>query len=486
MNRIPYIILSAFLSLVALSTCAERYKIFRFDNGDDYICEGVRRIVDDAGKIGFSDDRGKVIIAPRYAFAFPFEDGVAKVTDKGYTVSEGEHRRWISPEWYFIDHNGSIVRREQRYAQIGQRLETYIKAQDARIGAAVIINGTDTVSVNGRRDFPMLSVYKFPQAIAVADYCFRHNIALTDTIRIAADELKPDTWSPMRDKYGREDISLPLSEVLAYSVQQSDNNACDVLFRLIGESQVADSLMKRIGYDEIHILNTEEEMNQDPYLCYANRATPLQVASLFDRFYRQEMRHDSSILEAVGAMMMQCNTGNNRLPLPLKPTNAMIGHKTGTGAVNSQGRIIGVNDAGYLFLPNKQGYAIAVFVADSGYGMAETEKIIADISEIVFQSLMKQETINGEYVDSNDGSTLTIIKEENGRLKLGISLTRLTTIDDGGGALSDKGLTFSATDAAGNPIYGEIIIDGNNAKLKFTKSTWEYLPVGTTYTFQRK
>ncbi len=112
--------------------------------------------------------------------------------------------------------------------------------------------------------------------------------------------------------------------------------------------------------------------------------------------------------------------------------------------------------------------------------MAETEKIIADISEIVFQSLMKQETINGEYVDSNDGSTLTIIKEENGRLKLGISLTRL------GGALSDKGLTFSATDAAGNPIYGEIIIDGNNAKLKFTKSTWEYLPVGTTYTFQRK
>ena len=72
-----------------------------------------------------------------------------------------------------------------------------------------------------------------------------------------------------------------------------------------------------------------------------------------------------------------------------------------------------------------------------------------------------QEKINGEYVDSNDGSTLTIIKEENGRLKLGISLTRLTTIDDGGGALSDKGLTFSATDAAGNPIYGEIIIDGN-------------------------
>ncbi len=341
-------------------------------------------------------------------------------------------------------------------------------------------------AVNGKRDFPMLSVYKFPQALAVADYCHKHNISLNDTIRISADDLNPDTWSPMRDKYGRKDISLPLSEILAYSVQQSDNNACDVLFRLIGGPQVADSLMKCLGYDEIHILNTEDEMYRDPYLCYANRATPLQMASLFDQFYRREMRHDSRILEALGAMMMSCNTGNNRLPLPLMPTNAMVGHKTGTGGMNSQGRITGVNDAGYVFLPNKQGYAIAVFVADSGYDMAETENIIADISEIVFQSLMMLETVIGEYEDRNDGSTLTISKKYNGRIKVEIGLNRLTSMDDGEGVLSDNGLTFSATDAAGNPIYGEIVVEGNRAILTFTQSTWEYLPNGTTYTFQRK
>jgi len=32
-------------------------------------------------------------------------------------------------------------------------------------------------------------------------------------------------------------------------------------------------------------------------------------------------------------------------------------------------------------------YTIAVFVADSAYDMAETSKIIADISEIVFLKL---------------------------------------------------------------------------------------------------
>ena len=168
------------------------------------------------------------------------------------------------------------------------------------------------------------------------------------------------------------------------------------------------------------------------------------------------------------------------------PTNAMIGHKTGTGDVNSQGRIIGVNDAGYVFLPNKQGYAIAVFIADSGYGMTETEKMIADISEIAFKSLMMQNNVIGEYVDCKDGSTLTISKKENGRIKVEIQLTRLTTIDDGVGVLFDNGLTFSATDAAGNPIYGEITIEGNTARLTFTKSKWEYLPDGTTVTFKRK
>ena len=159
------------------------------------------------------------------------------------------------------------MRRERRYAQIEQRLETFVKAQDARIGVAVIINGKDTVSVNGSKDFPMMSVFKFPQALAVADFCLKNNVHLSDSITIKADEVKENTWSPM-----------------------------------------------------MH-------------------------------------------------------------------TDAMIGHKTGTGDRNSQGRIMAVNDAGYIYLPDKTGYAITVFIADSAYDMNETSKIIADISEIVFLSL---------------------------------------------------------------------------------------------------
>lgn len=268
-----------------------------------------------------------------------------------------------------------------------RQLRDYVDGKDARIGIAVNVDGADTVSVNGNRDFPMLSVYKFPQALAVADYCGRYNIALDSLITVGADEIKTDTWSPMREKYGVRNLRLPLKEILAYSLQQSDNNACDILFRLIGGPQVADSLMKAEGLEHIVIESTEADMHHDPYLCYTNRSTPIAMACLYDKFYRLGILHDSPIHEAIGEMMQSCNTGNNRLAKPLLPTNSIIGHKTGTGDRNSQGRIIGVNDAGYVFLPNKKEYAMAVFLADSAYDMAETEKMIAEISEIVFKAL---------------------------------------------------------------------------------------------------
>ena len=56
---------------------------FHYDNGPDYVREGLYRIVDDRGRMGYADESGRVVIAPRFAFALPFEGGKAKVTDTG-------------------------------------------------------------------------------------------------------------------------------------------------------------------------------------------------------------------------------------------------------------------------------------------------------------------------------------------------------------------------------------------------------------------
>lgn len=90
------------------------FNVFRYDNGPDYVQEGLFRIVDDRGRIGYADSLGTVVIEPRFLFGFPFEKGRAKVTDKGEEKevpgSGGEKRYWDSDDWYYIDKQGKVIK----------------------------------------------------------------------------------------------------------------------------------------------------------------------------------------------------------------------------------------------------------------------------------------------------------------------------------------------------------------------------------------
>lgn len=111
MNKI-IIYLSAVLLLCSCGN-ARHYAAFQYDNGDDYVSEGLYRIVDRKGRIGYADETGRTVIRPRFAFGYPFEGGKAKVTDSGerkeVAGSGGEHWYWESDDWYYIDWNGDIV-----------------------------------------------------------------------------------------------------------------------------------------------------------------------------------------------------------------------------------------------------------------------------------------------------------------------------------------------------------------------------------------
>ncbi|MCR5890973.1 WG repeat-containing protein [Hymenobacter sp. J193] len=86
------------------------FRPFIFDNGPDYPAEGVLRIVDAAGLIGYADTAtGRVVLAPQYEAAFPFEHGRARVGRRCQLVREGEHSYWACAAWQSIDHAGRPV-----------------------------------------------------------------------------------------------------------------------------------------------------------------------------------------------------------------------------------------------------------------------------------------------------------------------------------------------------------------------------------------
>ena len=85
----------------------ELFYVFKYDNGPDYIQEGLFRIMDEDGLVGFADSLGNVIIEPQFKFAYPFKGGKTKATLKGerkvVPESDGEKHYWESETWFYID-----------------------------------------------------------------------------------------------------------------------------------------------------------------------------------------------------------------------------------------------------------------------------------------------------------------------------------------------------------------------------------------------
>ena len=150
------------------------------------------------------------------------------------------------------------------------------------IGVAVIINGKDTLTFNNEAHYPLMSVMKYHQALAVAHYLDQRDLPLSTHIRIEKQDLRPDTYSPLRDKYPNGGISLSIGELLTYTLQLSDNNACDILFEYIGGTASANQYLQTLGIEGFSISATENDMHQNPERCYENWSTPLSAA----RFHR--------------------------------------------------------------------------------------------------------------------------------------------------------------------------------------------------------
>ncbi|MBE0646493.1 MAG: WG repeat-containing protein [Bacteroidales bacterium] len=120
------------------------YEVFPFDNGPDYPCEGLFRIIEN-NKIGFADEiTGDVMITPQFDCAWPFENGYAEVSNDCWTQPEGEHSTWVSDSWFSIDKSGAKAL--PVYLEINDPVYLAIKM---RIGADMRLR-SDTTSEESR------------------------------------------------------------------------------------------------------------------------------------------------------------------------------------------------------------------------------------------------------------------------------------------------------------------------------------------------
>lgn len=266
------------------------------------------------------------------------------------------------------------------------QLQKIIAGADARVGVAVIADG-DTLTVNGSPDYPLMSVMKLHQAVAVARILEERGLPLTTTVHIYGQDLKAGTWSPLKDARPGGGFDMSVAELLRYTLQQSDNNACDILFDRFAAPEHVDSIIRSMGFRDFRIAATEDEMHRDLKKCRENVSSPLSAAELMDRLASGTLPLGKKYADFIRSTMLECRTGLNRLPLPLEGSGALIGHKTGTSDREADGRWTGINDVGFVLLPDGGSYTLAVFISDSALGMEENEKLIADISGAIYSEL---------------------------------------------------------------------------------------------------
>ena len=268
-----------------------------------------------------------------------------------------------------------------------------VSACPGEIGVAVIINNVDTVKVNNKSVYPMMSVFKVHQAIALCNDFDDKGLSLDTLITINRDKLDPNTWSPMMKEHAEPVISLSVRELLRYTLTQSDNNASNLMFKDIVKVAQTDSFISTlIPRPSFQIAYTEEDMSADHNKAYSNYTSPLGAAILMNRLFTENLISEEK-QTFIKNTLQECVTGTDRISAPLlDKEGVVIAHKTGSGYTNENGVLAAHNDVAYVRLPNQVCYTLAVFVKDFKGNESQASQYVAHISAVVYSILTKTST----------------------------------------------------------------------------------------------
>lgn len=274
-----------------------------------------------------------------------------------------------------ISVNGFAQKNELR-----KKLQAIVSSHAATIGFSLTdLQNGDTLTLNGTKHLPMQSVYKFHLALAILNQVDKGKLKLDQKVLVKKSDLLPDTWSPLRNKYPNGEVEIPLSEILSYTVSQSDNNGCDILFRLMGGPAKVNQYIHSMGIKQVAIVATEEQMHKDENVQFTNWTTPVATTDLLRLFYSQKILSKTSH-DFLWKIMTETVTGANKLK-GLLPAGTSVAHKTGSSGANAAGLTTATNDVGIVTLPNGKHFAVAVFVSMTKENEKATDLAIAELTK---------------------------------------------------------------------------------------------------------
>lgn len=280
----------------------------------------------------------------------------------------------------------TVVISHATYGQIShlrKGIDKIIENKELKLGLALYdFSNGDTLSIHGDNRFPMQSVFKFPIALAILNEVDNKKLELNQNILIEKADLLPDLWSPIREKYPQGNIKLPLSEIVKYTVSQSDNVGCDLLLKMLNGPSVVNRYIHSKGITDISIKNNEQEIQSSWNIQFDNWVTPQAMIQLLKQFNNKKLLQPDTH-SFLWNTMAETSTGAIKNKLP---EDAVVAHKTGTSGYNKENISAATNDVGIMVLPSGKEVAFAIFITNSKEPAEVTASIIADIALLLYYS----------------------------------------------------------------------------------------------------
>lgn len=257
------------------------------------------------------------------------------------------------------------------------------------IGVALITGEGDTLVLNNENKYPLMSVFKLHQAVALCHDFEKAGRSLDTVLSIPRSSLNPDTWSPMLQEHTGDTIKLPVRELLRYTLMQSDNNASNLLFRRFTSVKETDAFIASlIPRESFRLVYDEEEMSADHSKCYSNSSSPLGVAILLDRLYTDSIIGTDN-QQFISRTLRECKTGTDRIVAPLLSQKGVtVGHKTGSG-FRENGILAAHNDAAFITYGDGRHYTLVVLIKDFHGDETGAARAISRISAAVYRALTR-------------------------------------------------------------------------------------------------
>lgn len=294
-------------------------------------------------------------------------------------------------------------------------IDGYWKKFPGRAGIAIYTPFSEEIIGKRQNErFPQQSVSKMWVALTILEQEAAGKFSLDKRIRISRDDVVVFSQPLKNYLDGRDTFEMSLRELLAHSINASDNLANNVLLRVAGGPQAINQMLERrkvqsirFGPGEVLLQSAiagvewkSEYRKGNAFKAQRSRipmakrksaleayletpldgAAPGTIALVLKRFSERDANDPGAKLLK---LMAGTYTGRSRLRSGLAP-GWRLAHKTGTGQV-LESISTAINDVGVMRAPDGCVYPVAVMIAETRAGKEVTNGLMQNVARAIIR-----------------------------------------------------------------------------------------------------